>query len=210
MTGDRCVILCAGAITAADAAWAAIGPEDFVVAADAGYLRARDLGIRPSLIVGDFDSAADPGDTGVEVERFSSHKDDTDCMLAVRRGLARGCRRFVILGGLGGRLDHTLANLQTLGFLADRGCRGELRGDGAWATLVRGGSLTLPDTGGYLSVFAFGGPCSGVSETGVEYPLRDARLTSGFPLGVSNRFTAPQAAIGVKQGTLLVVTTAKD
>jgi len=209
MTEKRCVILCAGAITPQEIAWAVITPHDYVIAADAGYLHAQNYNIRPNLIVGDFDSSDDPGMLDIPIQRFSSHKDDTDCLLAVRRGLEEGCTRFVILGGLGGRLDHTLANLQTLTFLADHGARGELKGDGAWITLLRQESITLPQQEGYLSVFALGGPCSGVWEQGTEYPLEDATLTPHFPLGVSNHIVAQTATVGVKSGDLLVMLTNK-
>lgn len=205
MEEKRCVILCAGAISPQDAAWANIGPNDFVIAADAGYLQAQRYGLRPHLIVGDFDSADDPGQVDIPIQRFSSHKDDTDCLLAVRRGLEEGCRRFTILGGLGGRLDHTLANLQTLTFIADRGGRGELMGDKTYVTLLRSGSVTLPKQPGYLSVFAFGGECRGICERGTEYPLENACLTPGFPLGVSNHITGDSATISVAQGDLLIV-----
>lgn len=209
MNQKRCIILCAGAITAQDIAWANIGPQDFVIAADAGYIHAKNFGIVPHRIVGDFDSSQDPGALDIPIERFPSHKDDTDCLLAVRRGLQQGCGRFVILGGLGGRLDHTLANLQTLAFLADHGARGELKGDGAWITLLRGESITLPRQEGYLSVFAMGGPCSGIWEQGTEYPLENASLSPNFPLGVSNHIVDQTATVGVKDGDLLVMITNK-
>ena len=209
MEEKRCVILCAGSITPRDVVCAAITHNDFVVAADAGYLQAQAYGITPDLIVGDFDSSADPGVLEIPIQRFSSHKDDTDCLLAVRRGLEEGCTRFVILGGLGGRLDHTLANLQTLVFLADHGARGQLIGDGSRITLLRQESITLPKQPGYLSVFAFGGPCGGVTLCGTEYPLEKADLTPHFPLGVGNHIVAETATVSVKQGDLLVMLTDK-
>lgn len=209
MEQKRCVILCAGSTTAEDVAYAAITAQDYVIAADAGYLHCNRFGITPNLIVGDFDSSADPGALDIPIQRFSSHKDDTDCLLAVRRGLEEGCTRFDILGGLGGRLDHTLANLQTLVFLADHGARGELIGDGSHITLLRSGSLCLPKQPGYLSVFAFGGPCSGVCLAGTEYPLEKADLTPHFPLGVSNHIVDDLATVSVEQGDLLVMTTTR-
>ncbi|MBP1558644.1 MAG: thiamine diphosphokinase [Oscillospiraceae bacterium] len=207
METKRCVILCAGATAPEDIAWAKIGAGDFVIAADAGYLHAQTYGIRPNLIVGDFDSSADPGALDIPIERFPTHKDDTDCMLAVRRGLAEGCRSFVILGGLGGRLDHTLANLQTLAFLADHGATGWLKGEGAAVTLLRKDTITLPRPSGYLSLFALGGPCRGITLQGTEYPLENAELTPGFPLGVSNHIVEETADVTVTEGDLLIVLT---
>jgi thiamine pyrophosphokinase len=207
METKRCIILCAGVTTPEDIAWAKIGAGDFVIAADAGYLYAKKYGVTPQLIIGDFDSAADPGALDIPIERFPVHKDDTDCMLAVRRGLAAGCRSFVILGGLGGRLDHTLANLQTLTFLADHGAVGWLKGEGAAVTLLRSGSITLPKPSGYLSLFALGGPCRGITLRGTEYPLEKAELTPNFPLGVSNHIVEATADITVEEGDLFLVLT---
>ena len=89
---------------------------DCVIACDRGYLHARKMGIRPDLIIGDFDSAPFP-DVSVPVESYPARKDDTDTMLAVKHGLLKGFDRFVILGALGGRLDHTIANLSVLEYL---------------------------------------------------------------------------------------------
>lgn len=106
----------------------AIGPEDYVIAADAGYMQLG--GIRPDLVVGDFDSLGFAPENE-RVVRHPARKDDTDTLLAVKLGLEKGCTRFVILGGLGGRLDHTIANIQTLSYLAARAARGCLAGRGS-------------------------------------------------------------------------------
>ena len=112
-------------------------PGDLIIAADAGYARCREAGLRPDLVVGDFDSSAAPA--GEAVLRLPVEKDDTDTLHALRLGLARGCRDFVIYGGTGGaRADHTLANIQCLYFLAAHEARGRLYGDGAvWRVLDR-------------------------------------------------------------------------
>lgn len=101
-------------------------PEDLVIAADAGYRTCRELGIVPDLLLGDFDSMEQPEDFA-NIHRSPVEKDDTDTMLAVKTGLEQGCGEFYLYGGTGGRrLDHTLANLQTLLYLRRRGARGYL------------------------------------------------------------------------------------
>ena len=92
---------------------------DFVLCADGGWEIARGMGVRPDLVIGDFDSSAQPGDGAVE--RVPVEKDDTDTMLCVKRGLAMGFDDFLIVGGFGGRTDHTLANIQSLHYAAARG-----------------------------------------------------------------------------------------
>lgn len=176
-----------------------------VIAADAGLGHLERRGVRPDLIVGDFDSLGRAPEGG-HVIRHPVEKDDTDMLLAVKTGLARGCGKFLLYGGLGGRLDHTYANLQTLEFLAEHGGQGWLLGDGLAATAIRNGRLDFaPGRQGAISVFCPGGQASGVDLTGLYYPLRDAVLTGGFPLGVSNRFTGTAASVSVRDGTLLVM-----
>lgn len=180
-----------------------IRPGDLVIAADAGYRRLG--GIKPDFVVGDFDSlgAAPENET---VIRHPVHKDDTDTLLAVKLGLDRGYRQFVIFGGLGGRLDHTLANLQTLAYLTGRGARGCLSGDGECVILLHNGTVCFAGgQSGIVSVFAHGGSARGVTEEGLEYPLTEATLTCDYPLGVSNAFTGAPARITVRNGNLIIV-----
>lgn len=199
----RCVIFCAGQVTSADVAAAAITEDDLIIGADRGYQRAMEHGVTPHLVLGDFDSVRRPDLPGTLV--YPAEKDDTDSMLAIRRALEQGCGEIVLLGALGGRLDHTMANLQSLVFILDHGARGWLIGEGSTATVVRDSSLTLERRECYLSVFAMGGVCTGVTLEGVFYPLADYTMTPSFPIGVSNRFVAEQAVITVEHGTLLVM-----
>ena len=196
-----CVIFCAGGF---DALARPLGAEDYVIAADGGLRHTQALGIVPAEILGDFDSLGyvPEGATVYPVE-----KDDTDAMLAARRGLELGLREFVFYGALEGpRLDHTVANFQTLQFLADRGARGFLVGRSTLVTLVKNGSLTFPaGAEGNLSVFCMGPDARGVTERGLYYGLTNGVLTAGFPLGASNHFTGEQAVISVEDGSLLVL-----
>ena len=178
-------------------------PGDLLIAADAGLSRLH--GLTPDLAVGDFDSLGYVPE-GVPVLRHPVRKDDTDTLLAVREGLERGYRRFVLLGASGGRLDHTLANLQVLQFLADRGARGFLQGDTDCAAVVSGETLCLSGGTGRVSVFALAASVSGVTLSGLDYPLCDATLSDRFPLGVSNAFLPGQTArVTVAGGRLLAV-----
>ena len=179
---------------------------DFVIAADAGYRTCRQVGIVPDLLLGDFDSMDQPADFA-NVERSPVEKDDTDTMLAVRTGLARGCTEFYIYGGTGGkRLDHTLANLQTLLFLRRRGARGWLYGDDFVWTVIENESLTVEKIveWGLFSAFCLGDRAEGVDEVGFQYPLSGAVLTPEFPVGVSNHIMESTASITVRRGVLAI------
>ena len=178
--------------------------DDLVIAADGGLKHTESIGLMPNVILGDFDSL---GFTPEGAEVFPVEKDDTDAMLAIRCGLDRGYRRFVIYGGLDGeRLDHTLANYQALQYLADREAVGYLAGRRYLVTVVKNGKLSFPaEAKGILSVFCLGADASGVTLSGLKYPLEKGCLTSGFPLGVSNHFTGEKGEISVDDGSLLVM-----
>lgn len=179
--------------------------DDFVIAADAGYLTAERLKIRPDLIVGDFDSAAMPED-GSPCKISPVEKDDTDTMLAIREGLSRGCTEFFLYGATGGkRLDHTLANMQALAFLKKHGARGYLYDDGFVYTVISDETLHIVQTvpQGIVSVFCLTDSVT-VSNTGLQYPLCEASLAYDFPLGVSNHFADAKASVTAKGGMLLV------
>lgn len=181
-------------------------PGDLTVAADAGYRICLEERIRPDLLIGDFDSMEPPADFA-HVRRLPVEKDDTDALAALRAGLEEGCDTFYIYGGTGGkRLDHTLANLQSLLFLRRRGARGYLYDDDFVWTVIENEALTVKRTveWGLFSAFCLGDRAEGVDEEGFQYPLRDALLTPDFPLGVSNHILEPAARIAVRKGALAV------
>ena len=197
----ECVIFCAAEC---DGLARPIGPESFVIAADGGLRHTEKLGIAPDAVLGDFDSL---GFCPEGANVFPVEKDDTDAMLAVRLGLERGCGEFLLYGSLDGpRLDHTVANFQTLQFLADHGAAGYLIGNTTMVTVVKNGKITFPaGLSGTISVFCMGPDAVGVTEKGLFYGLENGTLSSGFPLGVSNHFTGEAAEISVKNGSLLVL-----
>ena len=181
-----------------------IGPEDYTIAADGGLRHTNTLGITPDEVLGDFDSLGYVPEASTV---YPVEKDDTDTMLAVRRGLELGYRRFEIYGGLEGkRLDHTVANFQTLGFLAENGAVGFLIGKEHLCCCFKNASLTFPPRArGDFSLFCLGKDAKGVTIKNLYYEAEDITLTSFFPLGVSNHFTEKPAEITVKDGTLLAI-----
>ena len=178
-------------------------PGETVIAADGGLKHTEALGLEPDVILGDFDSL---GYVQEKANVFPVEKDDTDAMLAVRRGLELGNGEFLLYGSLDGpRLDHTVANFQTLQFLCDRGAWGYLIGKDYLITVVKDGFLEFPaGAQGTVSVFCLGRDAHGISLEGLYYPLEEGTLTAGFPLGVSNHFTAGPSRIRVRDGSLLV------
>ncbi|MBR6812796.1 MAG: thiamine diphosphokinase [Oscillospiraceae bacterium] len=183
--------------------------DRLLIAADAGYRRLKSAGMVPDLAVGDFDSLGfEPHDC--EVIYHKPEKDDTDTMLAIKEGLARGYDKFVLFGALGGRIDHSYANMQALSYIAEHGGRGLMVGEGFAITALKDGKITLSgEKGEPVSVFCTGDRAEGVSIKGLKYSLENAVLESAFPLGVSNEFVGEEAEISVKNGSLLVMWSAE-
>jgi thiamine pyrophosphokinase len=208
----RCVIITArieGAI--ADAL--RFKADDFVICADGGLDRAAAEGIKPAVILGDFDSIGTPprAASSVRVLGFPAEKDDTDTMLALKYGLDAGFSDFVIVGGLSGRFDHSFANLQTAAHCLDRGGSIWLADAMNKATMTDAGAFVLwPEAGFYFSLFSWTESCDGVDIENAKYGAQNLRLTQSFPLGVSNEFAGGPVTIRKRSGRLLIVLSRMD
>ena len=178
--------------------------EDYVIAADAGLRCLEERKVVPDLIVGDFDTLQYVPQ-GENVLKLPAEKDDTDMSIAIKEGIGAGFSVFHIYCGTGGRIDHTIANLQMLAYLAEREMQGFLFDKDTVFTTVKDGELSFDriDTG-YISVFSWSERSTGVYLRNMKYELNDAVLTNSFPLGVSNEFIGQACSIAVEKGTLLV------
>ena len=137
---------------------------------------------------------------------FPKEKDDTDTMLAVKYALERGFRHLIIICGLGGRLDHTFANLQTMAYAADKGALCELYSENEYIRTFSGGSLSLPRREDYsLSLFSLTDECRNLSIKGATYEISSFNLTNSFPLGVSNSWKDDVVEITMDKGLLLII-----
>jgi thiamine pyrophosphokinase len=198
----KCIIIGAGDFTAPRG----IDEGDLVIAADGGFDRLMEAGIRPHLFMGDMDSLRSPLPSDLEKITFPERKDYTDMYLAYLEGRERGYREFEIYGGTGGRGDHTFANISLLLAMSNEGCIGRMIASEGVYTVIKNESLTVSgEAGKYISVFAIGGKAEGVTIKGLDYEVENVTLTPDFPLGVSNKFTDKEAEISVKNGALLVI-----
>ena len=179
--------------------------NDIIIAADGGYDILKSKNIIPDIIIGDFDSV----EADLSRENIIKHpieKDDTDTFLACKLGFEQDFKNFVIYGGVGGRIDHTLANIQALLWVAKRGGRAFLIGNDVIMTVITDTSLSFSaDFVGKISVFAQEMLAKGVNISGLKYSAENINLTPEFPLGVSNEFVGERAEISVKEGSLLIV-----
>lgn len=180
---------------------------DFILCADGGYDHAKAAGIKPDLLIGDLDSIAGASDPDIEKIIYPSEKDDTDTGICLSTALEKGCRDILILGGLGGRLDHTVSNLQLITGKSHLADRITIKDKGNSCTVLNNSSISLPRCENqYVSIFSMAENSYGVTETGVKYPLHDAVLPIGSTLGTSNEIIEETGTFSVKDGILLVIT----
>ena len=181
-----------------------------VVAADGGLLRARALGLDVDVVVGDLDSVtpealAAAEAAGARIVRHPQAKDATDLELALDEAVALGARRVVVVASAEGRLDHLVASLLLLA--AERYATLELDalvGD-ALVHVVRGERRLSGVPGELLTLVPLGGPATGVTTDGLEYPLAGETLQPGTTRGVSNVFVDETATVTVGSGTVLAI-----
>lgn len=183
----------------------AAGAFDYVIAVDGGLRHLEAIGRKPDMAMGDFDSLGYVP-TGMRVARYSSHKDKSDMELAFDRVKTRKFNAVAVYGGLGGRLDHTLANLQLFSRFSEQGIYvTAVDEEQAVAFLAGPDTFELPGIdSGTVSVFSMSDEARGVFERGLEYELDDAVLTNRTTLGLSNELTGEPVMIGVEEGTLAI------
>lgn len=186
--------------------------EDLIIGADGGAAQALDWGLVPDLVVGDMDSL--PKDRQSELDGSGSEfivhpraKDETDLELALAVAIERGAQEIIVLGALGGRLDHSLANVLLLALPGLAGTTVRVVDGDQEARLVRSGEEATLDgkPGDIVSLLPLGGEVQGVTTTGLVWPLQRDRLRFGFTRGVSNEMRAATATVSIEEGLLLVV-----
>ena len=182
-----------------------------IICADGGALHANRMGVRPHVIIGDFDSCSRElaeGFDGTKVIEYPCAKNETDTQLAVEYALSCGEKHIMLLGATGSRIDHTIANISLLLYIAERGAAGEVINEHNRAFIIRDRAV-VKGRGSIVSLIAYGGDAKGVTLKGFRYPLEDYTLEMGSSLGISNILLEDTGEITIREGTLLAVL-AKD
>ena len=187
-------------------------PPDFdvneyglIIAADAGCLSAKDAGIFPDIAIGDFDSYPQDLVKAKKIIRLNPIKDATDTQEAIDVAISYGAKKITILGALGGRIDHALANLHLLKYARLKGVFAEIEDCDTYITLASKEDTAISRREDFCLSLIPLTDCRGVSISGVYYPLEDAVMPVGNPYGISNEFTESEAHIKVKSGDLLIL-----
>ncbi len=186
-------------------------PDDFVICADGGIAHLIELGVQPDLFLGDFDSCdfSSVKDLPIlehaQIVRHAVRKNETDTQLAVGEALARGMKEIVILGGIGSRADHTLANVFLLKMILENGAEGVLLNENNEVRLLDRSTVLHPRAGRHISLLPLTAEVSGITLRGLSYPLDNFTMKMGDSIGISNEFTKDDAVIQFKSGLLLVI-----
>ncbi len=220
MRKEKCIMVCAGEFHPTRVER---GPQDFVIAVDGGLMHLDQCGIEPDFLLGDFDSLEEKyGETVSKYSKMGEDhflrlpvvKDDTDTMAAARLGIERGFRKFEIYGAMGGRLDHTMANIQTMVWILGKGGSAWMIDGKTRVTVLGPGVFRIPsEFVGTVSLFALGSALEGVTIKGMKYEVENAIIPNDYPVGCSNE-TLPQKGgedsyYSIGKGTGLLIMTEK-
>ena len=180
---------------------------DMIIAADSGYNNAKLMGVRPDILLGDFDSLGENNiPSGIKTLKVPAEKDFTDTQLAVDTALKNGADEIIIIGGLDGRLDHTLSNLAILEDLWEKKIFSLLTDGKNRVRYIENASTLIPRSGyKYLSLIARTKKLKGVEIKGCKYPLKNAVIDKNFQYAVSNEITENCALIAVRKGGAYIV-----
>lgn len=203
----RCVIISGSPDTNVEEIKSLCTSDDFIVCADSGYSFAKKAGLTPNLIIGDFDSLKEELPQNTEVVKLNTHKDDTDTEHCVMECIRRGYKDFLLLGSIGGRTDHTFANIATLAFLSEYNYNGIARNNGEEIRILKEGSYEMNNKKGLIfSVVPYGCESVNVTYKGAEYMLNNKTLTYNVSRGISNVFVDDEAEITINRGRAILLT----
>ena len=212
----RAIIIANGQIRSGENYEHLLHPGDLVIAADGGARNALRVGLHPQVVIGDLDSLPRAlrlrmVALGCQLIEHPTRKDETDTELAIRYALQAGAQEIILLGMVGNRLDHTLANVFLLGMpeLNEIQARIATQDSGTW--LIRGGQMLeiYGEPGDIVSLLPVGQDATGITTAGLEYELLNGTLLFGLARGVSNVMTQDKARVVLKEGMLLVTRVAK-
>ncbi|MCD8159504.1 MAG: thiamine diphosphokinase [Clostridiales bacterium] len=208
----KAAVICNGNINSYESAKVWTERADIVISCDGGLRHCDAMGIRPNLMAGDFDSAegrllSEYEEKGIEIIRVPAEKDFTDCELGIREAVKRGADDITLLGCIGTRLDHTLANCHLLMIPLKEGVKAKLVDEHNIIYMTDSKISLKVKKGQTISLIPLTGAAKGIYTKGLYYSLEDGSLYAGSSCGVSNVAVEEDVEISLKEGILLVMLT---
>ena len=202
---SRCIIVGGADINNYNYIRESLQSDDYVIFCDSGLKHLSALQVKPSLIVGDFDSHENPH-LDTETIVLPCEKDDTDTVYAMKEAIKRGFDTFLLIGVVGGRLDHTLGNISMLLYLDSHGCKGTIIHDYSEMEIISSEPAYIEDKYEFFSLLNITGCAKGITIQNAKYPLNDGEITCDYQYGVSNEVLPGKTAIvSVREGKLLLI-----
>lgn len=202
---SRCIIVGGADINNYNYIRTSLQSDDYVIFCDSGLKHLSALQVKPSLIVGDFDSHENPH-LDTETIVLPCEKDDTDTVYAMKEAIKRGFDTFLLIGVVGGRLDHTLGNISMLLYLDSHGCKGTIIDDYSEMEIISSAPAYIEDKYEFFSLLNITGCAKGITIQNAKYPLNDGEITCEYQYGVSNEVLPGKTAIvSVREGKLLLI-----
>ena len=193
-----------------DFARTVLADGDYILACDGGLHHCHSIGILPNYIIGDMDSVDEAilaEYQNVPIMRFIPEKDETDLELAIARACELKAESIVVLGGLGGRVDHQLANIHALAQAVRIGVRAEIWDEHTRIMLIKDHCRIHRGDGYLVTMLPLTTEAAGITTEGLKFPLSSENLSVGYARGISNEITDDCARISLKSGLLLVIQT---
>ena len=201
----RCVVVGGADINNYEYIQSRLCENDFIVFCDSGLKHLEALKVKPSLIVGDFDSHDNPH-LDVETIVLPCEKDDTDTVFAVKEAVKRGFENFLLIGVVGARLDHTLGNVSILLYIESIGRKGIIIDDYSEMEIVSNEAAYIEDSCSFFSLLNISGTARGIKIENAKYPIDESEITCKYQYGISNEvLRGKKAMVTVKEGNLLLV-----
>ncbi len=210
----KCLIICNGSIIDDRLTAVLIREHDFIICADGGVRHLLKINQLPDLIVGDLDSMDKQTigylkGKGVPIYPFPSKKDYTDTELSIQYALEKGASEITLLGAIGSRMDHTLANIMLLLPLIDQGIQAKIINEHNEIIVVNKKITIRGNIGDFISIIPLNEKVEGITLEGFMYPLDHATLIMGSSRGISNQLKDTTATISIQKGNILLIK-AKD
>lgn len=184
---------------------------DYIIGVDKGADYLYEASLRPNLILGDFDSADHrvierfSHDVHVEVRRFAVEKDETDTHLAILEAIHRGSSHIDIFGGIGSRMDHTLANIHILKIPLEKGVTCRIVNENNMISLIDTSIHLKINDYKYLSLIPLTDTVTGITTKGLKYELNGYTMKQGISIGISNEFLKNEATVSIDKGLLIII-----
>lgn len=184
--------------------------SDIIICADGGAEFAYKNDITPNYLIGDFDSIDELildyyKYNCTEVMQFPKEKDYTDTEICINKALQLKCDEICILAGVGGRIDHSLGNIGLLHMINEQGVKGYIASDDCYIYLCKNELVLNGNIGDVISIIPFKGDVRGITISGFKYPLNNASIAFGSPIGISNEMLENKCNISILEGEALVI-----